>query len=121
MRIISTRTHARLDYVYGILLINAPWLFQFSDGTIAPMFMGIAMLFLALFTHYEGGIFKAISFKTHLLLDMTGGLILMASPWLFRFSHEVFLPHLALGAFPVVLSMITKTVPYNRHIAYSVW
>ncbi|WP_343306310.1 hypothetical protein AAHN97_04225 [Chitinophaga niabensis] len=124
MRIISTRTHARLDYMYGILLINAPWIFRFNDGTVAewlPVLMGVAMIFLSLFTHYEGGVFRAISFKTHLLLDITGGLILMAAPWLFRFSHEVFLPHLVLGVFPVVVSLVTKTVPYNRRIAYSVW
>lgn len=124
MRIISTKTHARLDYMYSILLINAPWIFRFNDGTVAewlPVLMGVAMIFLSLFTHYEGGVLRALSFKVHLLLDVTGGLILLTAPWLFRFSHEVFLPHVALGAIAVVIPLVTKTVPYNRRIAYSVW
>lgn len=124
MRIISTKTHARLDYMYSILLINAPWIFRFNDGTVAewlPVLLGVAMIFLSLFTHYEGGVFRALSFKLHLLLDATGGLILLTSPWLFQFSHEVFLPHLALGAIAVLIPLMTKTVPYNRRIAYSVW
>lgn len=124
MRIITTKTHALLDYIYGFLLINAPWIFRFNDGTVAewlPVLTGVAIIFLSIFTHYEGGILRAISFKTHLALDITGGLILMAAPWLFRFSAEVFVPHVALGLMAVVVPLMTKTVPYNRRITYSVW
>ena len=35
MRFIPTKFHAPLDYIVGVLLIAAPWIFQFSDVTAA--------------------------------------------------------------------------------------
>lgn len=32
MRFIPTRTHGLLDYVVGLLLIAAPWVFNFAQG-----------------------------------------------------------------------------------------
>ena len=32
MRFIPTRFHAPLDYIVGVVLIAAPWIFQFSDA-----------------------------------------------------------------------------------------
>lgn len=124
MRIITTKKHALLDYMYGFLLINSPWIFRFNDGTVAewlPVLIGVAIICISVFTHYEGGVLKALSFKTHLLLDVTAGLILMASPWIFGFYNEVFVPHLALGIMAVVVPLFTKTIPYSRRIAYRVW
>ena len=35
MRFIPTRIHGFLDYIVGVALIAAPWIFQFSDNTAA--------------------------------------------------------------------------------------
>ena len=31
MRFIRTKIHAPIDYIVGVALIAAPWIFQFSD------------------------------------------------------------------------------------------
>lgn len=36
MRIIPTRTHGVIDYVTGVLLVAAPWLFGFADVVWMP-------------------------------------------------------------------------------------
>lgn len=125
MQIITTRKHALLDYMCSFLLISAPWLLGFNDGGIAhwlPVLAGVAFIIISLFTLYEGGIFRAIPMKTHLAIDVAVGLLLLISPWLFRFSHEVYIPHVAFGTVVVVISLFTKPMPYrSRHISYSVW
>jgi len=32
MRVIETKTHGYMDYLMGVLLIAAPWLFDFARG-----------------------------------------------------------------------------------------
>lgn len=49
--------------------------------------------------------------KTHLLLDAASGIFLAASPWIFNFDEQVYLPHLVIGIFEVVASLITHTQP----------
>ena len=38
MRFIPTKFHAPLDYIVGVALIAAPWIFQFSEHTSATGF-----------------------------------------------------------------------------------
>ena len=55
MRFISTKFHAPLDYIVGVALIAAPWIFQFSDNTaatIVPIVLGIGLIAYSLFTNY---------------------------------------------------------------------
>ena len=35
MRFIPTQIHGGLDYLIGVILIIAPWLFGFADGSAA--------------------------------------------------------------------------------------
>lgn len=125
MQIVSTRKHALLDYLSSFLLISAPWTLGFDDGGAAhwlPVLIGFTCIFVSLFTYYEGGIFRAIPMKAHLAIDVAAGLLLLISPWLFRFSHEVYIPHVAFGTVIVLVSIFTKPMPYrSRHISYSVW
>src|SRR5687767_9993769 len=88
MRPISTKTHGYLDYIIGVLLIAAPWLFNFDrDGaeTWVPVILGIAIILYSLLTDYELGVSHMISMRTHLMLDIVGSAFLAVSPWLFNF------------------------------------
>jgi len=114
MKIISTKTHGILDYLLGIILIASPWIFGFADGSAAqwvPVILGIAALVYSLMTNYEFGVFKTISMKTHLTLDMISGVLLAVSPWLFGFSDVVSTPHVILGILEIGAAMMTKTSP----------
>lgn len=42
----------------------------------------------------------------------------MASPWLFGFTDVVYLPHLLLGLFAVVASLLTETKPLSKRPPY---
>jgi len=98
----------------GILLIAAPWLFDFARGgaeTWIPVVLGAGAILYSLVTNYEFSISKTISMRTHLTLDLLSGMLLAASPWLFGFSEFVYLPHLILGILEIGASLMTERVP----------
>ena len=110
MRFISRKVHAVLDYMVGIVLILAPWLFNFADMGAAkwiPIIAGAVLLIMSFFTDYEGGGKKVISMSTHLTMDIIMGIFLAVSPWLFGFADMVYLPHLLVGILEIGAGMFT--------------
>jgi len=114
MRFIPTRYHAPLDYIVGVLLIAAPWIFQFSDNTTAtvvPIVLGVGLIAYSLFTNYELGVWKVAPMAVHNLIDVVAGTFLAASPWIFGFADEganAWLPLLVVGLAAVFLGLTTK-------------
>ncbi|WP_106476772.1 SPW repeat protein [Phytohalomonas tamaricis] len=114
MRFLPTRVHGIIDYVVGVFLIFVPYLFGFADGTAAqwiPMLLGASAILYSLLTRYELGLFRLIPMPAHLGLDALSGLFFIISPWLFGFADRVFWPHVILGLFEVVASLVTRTAP----------
>jgi len=114
MRILPTRIHGVIDYVVGIVLIAAPWLFSFSDdrtATLVPVILGIAIIVYSLLTDYELGVVRVLPMSAHLVLDVLGGLVLAVSPWLFGFSDTVWAPHLIVGILDIIVALVTQTAP----------
>jgi hypothetical protein len=112
MKFISTKVHGVLDYMMGILLIASPWIFGFADGgmqTWTPIVLGLMAIIYSLMTDYELGLSDNIRMRTHLILDFMSGLLLAASPWLFGFAEEVYLPHLILGIAEIGAAMFTTS------------
>src|SRR3954470_12689855 len=100
MNLIPTRVHGFLDYIVGLLLIVAPWLFGFSHHGAAssvPIFLGAAAILYSLLTRYELGLIKVIPMPAHLALDVLSGIFLALSPWIFGFNHFVKWPHVIFG------------------------
>ena len=111
MRFIPTKTHGYLDYIVGLLLIAAPWLFDFYRGgaeTWVPVILGVATFIYSLMTDYELGASRMISMRTHLTIDLVSGIFLAASPWIFGFDEYVWAPHLIVGIFEIVASLCTR-------------
>ena len=82
MHLISRNVHAVLDYVVGVLLIAAPWLFGISGqttGSFVIVMAGIMALIYSLFTDYKLAIWRAIPFNAHLVLDLLSGVTLIAT------------------------------------------
>jgi hypothetical protein len=114
VRFIPTRIHGVLDYLVGLLLIAAPWLFDFADGGVKqwlPVILGAGALLYSLLTDYELGAAKLIPMRAHLALDLMSGVLLAVSPWLFGFADDVWVPHLVVGVFEIVAALTTQTVP----------
>lgn len=111
MNIISRRTHGILDYLVGIALILAPRILGLDTGSAearVPVILGIASLIYSLCTNYELGLFKVLSFRAHLTLDMMSGILLAVSPWLFGFSEHVWAPHFVIGLFELGAVLMTQ-------------
>jgi hypothetical protein len=113
MRFIPTKFHAPLDYIVGVGLIAAPWIFQFSDvtaATVVSIVLGIGLIAYSLITDYELGVWKVAPMAVHNLIDVVAGLFLAASPFIFGFSDEpanVWVPHVVVGLAAVFLGLTT--------------
>jgi drug/metabolite transporter (DMT)-like permease len=114
MRVIPTAVHAPLDYIVGVALIAAPWIFQFSGhtaATVIPVVLGIGLIAYSLFTDYELGVWRVFPMSVHNLYDIGAGALLAASPWIFGFADEsanVWAPHLIVGLAAIFLGLTTK-------------
>ncbi len=114
MRFLSTRVHGMIDYATGALLIVAPWLFGFADGTAAqwvPMVIGAGILVMSFVTDYELSLTRIIPMGAHLAVDGLGGALLAVSPWLFGFADRTYWPHLIIGIAEIGVSLVTRTRP----------
>lgn len=116
MRFIPTKVHGALDYLTGLLLVIGPFfLWETREGADMwlPMLLGAGIIVYSVWTDYEWGAFKSLSMRTHLMLDLMGGVLLAVSPWLFGFADHVYLPHLLIGLFEIGSSLFTQREP--RH------
>lgn len=114
MRFIPTSVHGVLDYLVGLAFIVLPWLLGFAAGGLESWIfpvLGVAAIVYSLLTDYEWGLSKVLPMPAHLALDGLSGVLLASSPWLFGFADQVFVPHLVLGLFEVVASLLTRTRP----------
>lgn len=115
--LIPTRLHGMLDYLVGLALIAAPWVLGFDDdrnAMLVPVVVGISVIIYSLLTDYELGIAHLIPMPVHLLFDLLGGLLLVASPWLFGFSDDIWWPHVAVGLLEIVVVLLSQRHPLER-------
>jgi uncharacterized membrane protein len=123
MQVIPTRAHGIIDYLTGILLIAAPWVFGFADGGAAQwtaILVGVVVLLSSLMTDYELSVANVIPLPVHLGLDMVSGLFLAVSPWLFGFADLIYWPHLLVGLMEIVIACLTHRTrdhPREMHAA----
>jgi hypothetical protein len=106
-----------LDYLVGLILIVSPWLFDFDEvrtATTVMIIFGAAAIVYGVITDYELGIFRILSFKSHIVIDVFHALLLAASPWIFGFAEQIFLPHLIFGLLEMVVISLTKVSNYVR-------
>lgn len=110
---INTRIHGYMDYMMGLLLIVAPWIFNLPEGaaTTVPIILGAGTIVYSLLTDYELGLLKILSMKVHLGIDLMAGILLIAAPWLFGFADQVIWPFVILGIIEVGASLMTERRP----------
>jgi hypothetical protein len=109
--ILPTRVHGFLDYVMGLVLVVVPLAFNFGAGpqTWLPVLLGGGVIVYSLLTDYELGAVELIGMPAHLILDALAGLLLAASPWIFGFAWEIWVPHVVFGLAAVGAAMFTQT------------
>ena len=110
MQYSATRIYGAKDYVLSIAMMTLPFMlgFDLKDARAwIPVSLGGGALVYSLITNYELGAVKWMSISVHLLLDLLVGVLLAASPWIFGFYEQIFLPHLVLGLVNVGVALIT--------------
>jgi len=103
---ITSKPHAVIDYLVGILLLVAPYVLGFADGSpaqIVPQVIGAVILLMSLMTAYEFSAAKIIPYKVHLVVDVIASVVLLLSPWLFGFADRIWWPHVLVGIVDIVV------------------
>ncbi|WP_324719549.1 SPW repeat domain-containing protein [Salinimicrobium sp. HB62] len=110
---ISTKIHGYLDYIMGATLLVLPLFLEIPAGAAStlPVILGAGVIVYSLITDYELGLLKILAMKTHLLLDLLGGALLIVTPWLFGFADETFWPFIILGVLEIGASLMTEKKP----------
>ena len=111
---IPTKTHGIIDYIVAVLLIVAPYLFGFANGGAAqwvPMLLGASIIVYSLLTRYELSAAKLIPMPVHLGIDALGGILLIASPWLFGFADLIWWPHVLVGIAEIAVVAMSRRHP----------
>jgi hypothetical protein len=117
MHIITRKIHAVLDYLSAILLICAPWAFNFNDSVTATQLTvgaGVLIAVMSAMTDYEGGLIRLIPMSVHLNMDILLGVLLFASPWIFGFNKEVYLPHVIMGLYSILTGILTVRTSLSK-------
>ncbi|MDQ3678712.1 MAG: hypothetical protein M3401_18250 [Actinomycetota bacterium] len=94
--------HGVIEYLAGVLLIAAPFLFSFESGAATAVSIVAGLVVLAVTASTEGptGMIASIPTTVHVGLDFALAGVLVASPFLFGFSGES-----APAAFFIVLGV----------------
>jgi FtsH-binding integral membrane protein len=100
---ISRFLHGAFEYVAGVLLIAAPFLFAFESNAAVAMSIVVGVVVIAVAASTEGpsSLINSLPISVHLLLDFVLSAVLIASPFLFAFSDES-----APTAFFIVLGVL---------------
>ena len=118
IRFIPTGVHAYFDYIGGIGLLAAPFVFGFYGvggfAVIIPMVLGAGLILYSLLTNYELGIpgLKFIPMPAHLIFDFVASAFLAVSPILFGFINQapnVWLLDIIAGVAVILLVLVSQT------------
>lgn len=124
-KFIPTKVHGALDYIVGIALILAPWIFGFSQiggaAVIIPMVLGVGLIAYSIFTKYEWGLVKVLGMPYHLIFDVLASIFLAVSPFLFNFYNadapNQWLPHVVVGITVILVVIFSQSQPSAEEIA----
>jgi hypothetical protein len=112
-KLIPTRVHAVLDYLFGVLFLVLPHLLEWSPtATWLMMSIGLGILVLSLLTNYELGVLKWIPVPFHLGVDLLVGLVLLGASLLtLREATSAPAGYLILGLVFLIVALLTNTQP----------
>ena len=120
MRFIPSTVHGVMDYLFGAVLVIAPWFMGYGYGgsvVWVAVLTGAWTILYSLFTRYELGLSKKITYRVHLWFDGLTGLFLIAAPWFFGFHAITYIPYVAVGVFEICVTLLSH--PYPQTVAYN--
>ena len=113
---ISTTFFGVINWVVALLLISSPWTFglaNFHGGALLmPLLLGWLQLLMAIFSNTPTGFVKVFPVQLHTVLIVMTGSFLMCMPWSYKFSDQVFWPHLIFGAIMCINGIFVHQSPF---------
>ncbi|MDP8910527.1 MAG: hypothetical protein M3M94_00480 [Actinomycetota bacterium] len=107
--------HGVIEYVAGAVFILAPFLFGFDSGAAKAVSIvaGIAILVVTASSDLPTGLSRVIPINIHVVFDFLLAAILVASPFLFGFSHDdaAMVFFIALGVAHLLITIATRFLP----------
>ncbi|PLS75109.1 MAG: hypothetical protein CYG61_09400 [Actinobacteria bacterium] len=87
---IPAKLHGLIEYVAGVLFVAAPFLLGFDEGGAVASSIIVGVVILAVAAGSEGptGLIDQVPIAMHVTLDYLLAALLIAAPFLFRFSDE---------------------------------
>ena len=112
IRFLTPTIHSALDYAAAAGLIALPFLLGF-DGLSKWLSVagGAGLIGYSLLTDYAFGIASVISFRTHLVLDLTAAAAFIAAPFLFGWSGFVMGYYFVMAAGVIAVVALTNSKP----------
>ena len=113
MKILNPKSHGIVDYVLVAVLALAPSVLEFSrTPQLVSYGAAVAHLLLSLSTAYPLGVLKLVPFTWHRNAEIVIAPLLLAAPWLFRFSEEIAARNffLATGVLVAVVVAVTNYI-----------
>ena len=112
-RILTPKTHGLLDYTAAVGLIVLPFLLRLSAASTLAIWLsvaaGIVLVGYSLATDYDFGLFGALSFRAHLVLDMLAAAGFVTAPFLFGWNGLVLAYYLVMGAGVLIVVALSAT------------
>jgi hypothetical protein len=110
--------HGVIEYLAAALLIAAPFLFSFDDGTATAVsiVVGVLVLVVTAFTALPTGIIKSIPIQAHVVVDYLVAALLIAAPFVFGFSEDGTATafFIVLGVAHLLITIATRFVSEER-------
>ncbi len=88
--VIPRFVHGLVEYVAGVLLIAAPFLFDYGANAAVAVSVVLGVLVIGIAASTEGptSLTNAIKIDLHVILDYVLAVVLIATPFIFGFSGE---------------------------------
>ena len=120
MRIIPPGIHGILDYLTVILLVASPWLFSMDAVLSLIVYLTAGFQFLlSIFTVYQWGIIRLISFPVHGGIELVAGFLLLLLALFFRHAANMmgFYFYLSMAAIYLIVFLLTDYRSQPRKLA----
>ena len=120
MKFLNSKTHGIIDYFLVFMLSISSFVFNYEEDSIhcrLLMVIGLLVLLVSLLTDFEFFLVKVFSFKTHLIIDIILGAILLTSPFFFELSEHTILPHIISGTLITGNGIFTRTSKVDARVS----
>lgn len=112
IRFLTPTIHGALDYAAAAGLIALPFLLGFGGLALwLSVAGGAGLIVYSLVTDYAFSATSLLSFKTHLVLDLSAAAVFIAAPFVFGWSGLVMSYYFVMAAGVIVVVALTDPAP----------